>query len=77
MTFMVNMTLSIPEGVYKEMQKHPELKWSEVARQAFEMKIRELHWMDKLVDKSELTEEDVQRIGDKIKSGILKRFEGQ
>ena len=73
---MVNMTLSIPEALYKEMQLHPELKWSEVARQAFEMKVRELHWMDKLVEKSELTEEDVNRIGHKIKSGIRKRIEG-
>jgi hypothetical protein len=72
---MVNMTLSVPEDIYNEMQKHPELKWSEVARQAFEMKIRELHWMDKLVAKSELTEADVNRIGHKIKGEILKRFE--
>ena len=29
---MVHITLSIPEEVYKEMKKHPEIKWSEVAR---------------------------------------------
>jgi hypothetical protein len=74
---MVNMTLSIPEELYKEMQLHSELKWSEVARQAFEHKIRELHWMDKLVEKSELSEEDVHKIGKKIKAGIRKRIEEQ
>ena len=72
---MTNMTLSIPEELYKEMQFHSEIKWSEVARQAFEMKVKELHWMDRLVTKSELTEEDIDRIGHKIKGEILKRFE--
>jgi len=71
---MVNMTLAIPEELYKEMQLHSELKWSEVARQAFEMKIRELHWIDEVLSKSELTEKDAERIGHKIKHEIAKRF---
>ncbi len=72
---MVNMTLSVPEELFREMRRHPELKWSEVARQAFEMKVRELHWMDKLVQNSILTVEDVERIGHKVKGEMLKRFE--
>ena len=68
------MTLSIPEELYKEMQRHSELKWSEIARQAFEMKVRELHWMDEVLKRSELTEEDAERIGHKIKHEIAKRF---
>ncbi|MBI5227894.1 hypothetical protein HY988_04875 [Candidatus Micrarchaeota archaeon] len=35
----------------------------------------ELKWMDKLLEKSELTEEDAERIGHKIKNEISKRFE--
>lgn len=31
---MVHITLSIPDGVYREMKKHPEIKWSEIARQS-------------------------------------------
>ena len=71
---MANMTLSIPENLYGEMQRHPEIRWSEVARQAFEMKVRELHWMDEVLRKSKLTEEDAERIGHKIKHEIAKRF---
>ena len=71
---MVNMTLSIPEDLHKEMLAHSELKWSEIARQAFEKKIRELHWIDEVVKKSGLTEEDAERIGHKIKGEIRKRF---
>jgi len=33
-----------------------------------------LHWMDKLLEKSRLTEEDAEDIGHKIKSEIMKRF---
>jgi len=68
------MTLSIQEGLHKEMIIHSEIKWSDVARQAFEMKVKELHWIDKLVEKSKFTEKDADEIGHKIKGEILKRF---
>ncbi len=68
------MTLSIPEELHKEMQAHSEIKWSDVARQSFERKVRELHWIDKVLAKSELTEKDADKLGHKIKGEILKRF---
>ncbi len=71
---MVNMTLSIPEELYKEMQRHSEFKWSEIAREAFEKKIKELHWIEVVLSKSKLTEEDAEQIGHKIKHEIAKRF---
>ena len=71
---MVNMTLSIPEELHKKMAAHSEIRWSEVARKAFEKKIKELHWMDEVLKNSELTEEDAERIGHKIKGEIRKRF---
>ena len=39
---MVNMTMAIPKELHKEMKKHPEIKWTEVARQAIEKKAEEL-----------------------------------
>ncbi|HLC63647.1 MAG TPA: hypothetical protein VJJ21_05010 [Candidatus Nanoarchaeia archaeon] len=71
---MPNMTLSVPEILHKEMLKHSEIKWSNVARQAFEKRVKELHWIDKVLDKSELTEEDAERIGHKLKHEMRKRF---
>ncbi len=71
---MANMTLSIPEELHKEMQKHAEIRWSEVARQAFEQKIRELHWMDEVLRRSRLSEEEAERIGHRIKHEMAKRF---
>jgi len=37
---MVNMTMAIPVHLHKVMKKHPEIKWTEVARQAFEAKAK-------------------------------------
>ena len=68
------MTLSIPEELHKEMNIHSEIRWSDVARQAFERKVRELHWMDKMLEKSSLTERDAEEIGHKIKREVRKRF---
>ena len=31
---MAHITLSVPDSVYEEMKKHPEIKWSEVARKS-------------------------------------------
>ena len=68
------MTLSVPKELQKEMLIHSEIKWSDVARQAFEKKVYELHWMDKLLEKSTLTEKDADAIGHGIKLEIRKRF---
>jgi hypothetical protein len=38
---MVNMTLSIPEDLHKKMKEKSDIKWSEVARRAFESRIKE------------------------------------
>jgi hypothetical protein len=71
---MVNMTLSVPDDLYKEMMAHSELKWSDVARQAFEKKVRELHWVDEVLKNSQVTEEDAERIGHDVKAKMRKRF---
>lgn len=71
---MTNMTLSIPAELHKEMSFHTDIRWSDVARQAFEKKVRELHWMDNLLSKSEMTEKDANTIGHKIKAQIARRF---
>jgi hypothetical protein len=34
------MTLAIPAELHKKMKAHPEIKWTEVARQAIEQKAR-------------------------------------
>ena len=70
---MANMTLAVPEDLSRIMEKHKDIKWTEVARQAIREKARKLELMDKLLAKSKLTEQDAEEIGHKIKHGIAKR----
>jgi hypothetical protein len=74
MSDMGNMTLSIPEELHEKMRRHTELKWSDIARQAFKKKLREIELAEKLLSKSELTEADAERIGHAIKAKMRKRF---
>lgn len=70
---MTNMTLAIPEELHNVMKKHKEVKWSEIARQALWIQARKVELMDKILAKSELTEEDAESIGHKIKHEIAKK----
>ncbi|ODS37470.1 MAG: hypothetical protein A7316_09375 [Candidatus Altiarchaeales archaeon WOR_SM1_86-2] len=74
---MVNITLSIPEELYKVVKKHSEIKWSEVARRAMWDYAKRLEEMDRIASKSKLTEHDAIEIGEKIKKGIWERHKAQ
>ncbi len=45
---MTNITMSITKELHSKMQKHPEFKWSEVARQAIEEKINDANLLEDL-----------------------------
>ena len=70
---MANLTLSIPDDLYEEMRKHPEIRWSEVARQALKRKLDDLRRLDALLRESRLTERDVAEVGQEIKERVWKR----
>ena len=70
---MTNLTLAVPEDLQRIMERHKDIKWTEVARRAMWEKARKLDLIEKLLAKSELTEKDAEEIGNKIKSGIAKR----
>ena len=70
---MATITVNVDDDLKKRMEKHPEINWSEVTRQAITEKIEALEVMDELTSMSELTESDVQEIADKInESGRLR-----
>lgn len=64
---MSNMTLSIPDELREEMRKHPEINWSEIARQALRREIERLHVYDRLLSGSSLSEEDAVELGREIR----------
>ncbi|GAB6860255.1 hypothetical protein ACFR97_12305 [Haloplanus litoreus] len=57
---MPTITVNVGDDLKERMERHPEINWSEVTRQAIEEKIDALGVLD------ELTESDVQEITERI-----------
>ncbi len=71
---MVNVTLAVPEELSRVMKSHPEIKWSEVARQAMWEYARKLEVLDTVARKSKLTEKEALEIGKAIKQSLSERY---
>ena len=72
---MPSITVNVDDDLKKRMEKHPEINWSEVTRQAIQEKIETLEVMDELTSESELTESDVQEIAEKVNERGRKRVD--
>lgn len=72
---MPNMTFAVPDDLHREMRAHPEIKWSEVARQAIRREIERIHIYDRLLAKSTLAEDDAVRLGREIRRAMRERSE--
>lgn len=72
---MPNMTLSIPADLHETIKRHPHISWSAVARDALRSYARRLELLDALTQDSDLTEEDLEELGKKIKASIRRRHE--
>ncbi len=72
---MPTITVNVDDALKEEMEKHPEINWSEVTRQAIREKIKKLELMDELTADSELTDADVDELADKITAGARERLE--
>jgi hypothetical protein len=68
-SFMANITLSVPEEVYRRMKRRRDVKWSEVAREAIVERLERLEGpvgfsaptsdLAKLIARSGVTLDDV------------------
>ena len=72
---MPTVTVNVDDDLKERMEKHPEINWSEVTRQAIRNKIEKLELMDELTADSELTDEDVDEIAAKIDGSARKHIE--
>lgn len=71
---MPNVTLAVPEELHRIMRSHPEIKWSEIARQAMKEYAARLQVIDDVTSKSKLTERDALEIGDVVKRDLSERY---
>jgi predicted CopG family antitoxin len=66
--------VSVGDDLKSKMDRHPEINWSEVARQAINQKIEDLELMDEIASKSQLTEEEVEELSKKINQDAAERI---
>ena len=71
---MTNVTLALPNDLHDRMKQHSEIRWSEVIRKTIAEKVDTLDMMDKLTNKSKLTQNDVDEISKMIDSNVAKKL---
>ena len=71
---MTTMTLAVPSELKHKMETFPEMNWSEVARQAFMQRIKDLEFLKKFKSDSTLTEEDALKLGRELNKNLAKRY---
>ncbi len=74
---MPNITLSVPEDLKQKMDSIPEMNWSETMREFLSEKVKRaliLKKLDKMLENSELTEEDCISIARKAKKSMHRQF---
>jgi len=71
---MINITLSIPEDLKKEMEKFPEINWSEVARASIKQKIAHLNFLKGFRMDREITPEDALELGKDVSKLLVKYY---
>lgn len=73
---MPTITLSVPEGLKKEMEQSKDVNWSEVARGAIKSKVAQLKILKTIASKSKLTEKDALELGRRINKSLHERYAG-
>jgi len=71
---MVNVTFAVPQELHEIMSRHPEIKWSEIARKAMWEYARKLELMERLTSESRLSKKDVLELDKKVKAGVAKKY---
>ncbi len=71
---MTTMTLAVPPELKSKMDRFPEMNWSEIARQAFMQRIKDMEFLREFKSKSTMTEEDALRMGKEVSKALSNRL---
>ena len=71
---MSNITVAVPEELKHKMEEFKIMNWSEVAREAFVKKVKQLEILESFTKDSDFTKEDALRLGRKVNESLAKRF---
>ncbi len=71
---MASLTLSIPAGLKKRMERFSEINWSEVARKSIVQKIADLEFLEEFKSSSTMDEELAIELGRKVNKALAARY---
>ncbi len=77
---MANITVSVSEEPKAKIDELTEINWSESVRRFLSEKVRRealLRKLDEMLGKSEITEEEVLKLGEKAKAGMLRKYKAK
>ncbi|TFF95744.1 MAG: hypothetical protein EU547_07190 [Promethearchaeota archaeon] len=71
---MVDITLSIPDDLKKEMEEFPEINWSVVIRSSIKQKLFDLKFLKSFTSESDITDEDAEKLGREVSDLLAKHY---
>ncbi len=71
---MTTLTLAVPDEMKRKMDSFPEMNWSEVARQAFMQKIKDMEFLRKFKEKRKLTEANALGLGKEVSRAVSNKL---
>ncbi len=74
---MVSVTLAIPKEMKQAMDEHPEMNWSEIARQAFKEKMADMQFLKEFKKNSTLTQKEANTLAKQASGQASKKLREQ
>ena len=71
---MPNITIRVPDDLKTALDEHPEINWSEVARQSMWEYVKKLEVAEQIAEKSELTEAEAAELGETLKRDVAEHY---
>jgi len=71
---MLEITLSIPDHLYRTMKRHHRIRWDEVVRRLLSRAVDDLDAMERTASRSLLTTEDVDELDHLLKAALGRRY---
>lgn len=71
---MPNMTIRVPDDLKSAIDAHPEINWSEVARQAMWQYVQKLEVADEIAANSDLTQDEADILSKDLKRDIAEHY---
>ena len=68
-----NMTVTVEDNLWDEMNKHKEIRWSAVMKEAVREKIKALVVLNRLMEKAKLSEKEIEEFAVSLGKSVSKR----